>query len=158
VTEFLVSTLRAIADQMAVAPLTTAARVPGVQNVYRLTIRYHDRRCRDSVATILQSRTMGITMQIAYRGLDHDRAFQHTVTPQAYTSFHALAQRIGFDKLPDQPDITAHGLDLWLLERASVMFYKSVIFSPDEAEGTYLRLVDGLRAHLPEALRHITLR
>lgn len=157
-TEFLVSTLRAIADQMAIAPLTTVARVPGVQNAYRLTVRYHDRRCHDSVATILQSRTMGITLEIAYRGLAQHHPFNHVITPQAYAEFTTLVQRVNFDRLPDQPDITVHGLDVWLLERAAAMFYKSVIFSPDEAEGTYLRLVDGLRAHLPEAVRQVTLR
>ena len=48
---------------------------PGVWAAYRLTIRYHDRRARDAVATVTRSGVDGVQVEVVFRRLFEDKPF-----------------------------------------------------------------------------------
>lgn len=153
--EFLASTLRAIADQMQLMPIEKIALQAGVRAVYRLTIRYHDRRARDSVATLVRSAPEGARLEVVFRKLFEDKPLVFRVRQADYEGLTSGLQRVHFDKLDDQPGIPTYGVDLWMWERAAGTFYKSVIFAPELASGVYAGLVGLAQQHLAEAAREV---
>lgn len=153
--EFLASTLRAIADQMQLRPIEKLALQAGVWAVYRLTIRYHDRRARDSVATVIRRAEEGARLEVVFRKLFEDKPLVFQVRQADYEGLMTGFQQIHFDRLEDQRDIPSYGVDLWMWERAAGTFYQSVIFSPERATGEYKQLMWMARTHLPEAVQEI---
>jgi hypothetical protein len=154
--EFLASMLRSIAEQMGIIPTEQTALRPGVRAVYRLTIRYHDRRSRDSVATVTRRGGDGAELGVVFYGLFNHKPLIFPVTPQDYTAFSDGLSQLRFDRLDDQSGVPFYGVDLWMFERAAGSFYHSVIVAPELAEGTYWQLVRLAYTHLPEAVREIT--
>ncbi|MBZ0283020.1 MAG: hypothetical protein K8L97_19945 [Anaerolineae bacterium] len=153
--EYQAFTLRTINDQMGLKPLNQIALQPGVRAVYRLTVRYHDRRARDSAATMLRNGPDGASLEVVYRGLFEHKPVTLKVEQTAYDAFVGALQTMGFDHLPDQPDIPTHGVDLWLIERAAGGFYKSVVVAPELTGNVYAKLVYLLGKSLPEAVREV---
>jgi hypothetical protein len=153
--EFLASTLRAIADQMQLKPIEKLTLQPGVWAVYRLTIRYHDRRARDSVATVTRSGAAGARLEVVFRRLFEDKPLLFRVQQADYEGLMTGLQQVHFDRLEDQHDIPSYGVDLWMWERAAGTFYKSVIFAPELATGEHERLVKLAHTHLQEAVKEI---
>lgn len=149
--------LRAIADSMRLEPVSLLARRPGVQDVYRITVHYYDRRACDSVATLCKSITGGVTLDIVYRrALDH-KPLTYRISDDRFRAFVAMIQRVRFDKLIDQPTLPVYdSTDLWMIERAAGTFSKSVILAPATVDREpYKLLIDAVRNNIPEALRQV---
>ena len=153
--EYLASTLLAIADQMKLKPVEKLALQPGVRAVYRLTIRYHDRRARDAVATVTRSGVDGIQVEVVFRKLFEDKPLVFEMRQVDYERMVAGFEQVHFDKLNDQANIPSYGVDLWMWERAAGTFHRSVIFSLEAATGVYERLRALAYSYLPEAVREV---
>ncbi len=155
--EYLASMLTAIVEQMKLTPIEKLALQPGVRAVYRLTIRYHDRRAHDSVATVIRTGPIGATLEVVFRGRFDQKPLRSTVTQADYVGLVAGFQKVNFDKLGDQPQLLTYGQDLWMWERAAGTFHKSVLLEPAGAEGVYWQLVRLAWTHLPVAVREVGL-
>lgn len=153
--EFLASILTTIADQLQIPAVNKTAALPGVRDVYRLTIRYHDRRAHDSVATLIRRGSDGARLEVVYQGLFEHKAMHFPMTQKAYEGLVQGFQQMRFDHLSDQPNIPSYGVDLWLWERAAGTFYKSVILAPELADGTYWKLARLAWTYIDEAVREI---
>lgn len=151
--EYLASLLTNIVDQMKLQSLTKLALQPGVRAVYRLTIRYHDRRAIDSVATVVRTSANGAMLEVVFRGRFEQKPLRFPVSQPDYEGLTFGFQKVNFDKIGDQPLLKSYGQDLWLWERAAGMFHKGVLLSPSDAEGVYWQLVKLAWTHLPEAVR-----
>lgn len=147
--------LRSIGDQMKLTPLQKVALLPGISAVYRLTVRYHDRRAHDSVATLRRFGRERPALEIVYRGLFEHRPLNLPVDPACYEAFMVALQKLRFDHLKDQPNLPTYGTDLWLLERAAGSFAKSLILAPQLATEVHAALVAAVQTHLPEMLREV---
>jgi hypothetical protein len=153
--ELLASQLRAIADQMGLPSTKQIAQTPGVNAVYRLTVRYHDRRAADSVATLQRMGKNEPKLEICYRELFNHKPMTNALNTERYDAFAAVLQQVHFDNLGDQQNIPPHGVDLWLLERGAGTFNKSVILAPELTGSVYARLVYLIGSTLPEAVREV---
>jgi hypothetical protein len=151
--EYLASLLTAIVEQMKLTPLEKLALQPGVRAVYRLTIRYHDRRAHDSVATVIRTGAVGATLEVVFRGRFDQKPLRFPVTQANYEGLVAGFHKVNFDKLGDQPKLMSYGQDLWMWERAAGTFHKSVLLAPEAADGVYWQLVRLAWTHLGEAVR-----
>ena len=148
-------TLRMVAERANAVPVRTISKQPGVSAVYRLTIYYHDRRARDTVATIRRTKGADITLTITYDGLFREKVIVHPVSPQRYEAFDLALRKLPFDKLADQPRLPNYGSDLWLVERAAGTFIHSVVLAPQTASDVYAQLAETMTAYLPEALKEV---
>lgn len=148
--------LRSIGDQMKLPPLDQIAHQPGISAAYRLTVRYHDRRAVDSVATLRRWRDRA-ALEIVYLGLFDHRPLALPIEPARVEALTLALGQLRFDRLKDQPELPPYGVDLWLLERSAAGFYRGVILAPPLAQGVYAGLAAAVRAHLPEALREVRL-
>jgi hypothetical protein len=146
--------LRSIGDQMKLTPLPKVASQPGISAVYRLTVRYHDRRACDSAATLQRWRDR-MALEIVYRGRFDHKPLAITVQPTRYEAFVAALHKLHFDQLNDQQNLPTYGVDLWLLERAAGSFAKSLILSPELATDVHAALVQAVKTYLPETLREV---
>lgn len=126
---------------------------PGMRAVYRLTIRYHDRRAHDSVATVMRTSGVGAVMEVAFRGRFENKPLRFPVSQQDYEGLATGFQKVNFDKLGDQPNVKSYGEDLWMWERAAGTFHKGIVLAPKDADGVYWQLVRLAWTHLPEAVR-----
>jgi hypothetical protein len=153
--EYLASMLRTIAEQADVSPVGKVVFQPGVKSVYRLTVRYHDRRAYDSVATLIHKGPGDAVLEVVYRGLFGHRPLKLAINQDRFHAFFMSLHKAHFDRLGDQQNIPPYGVDLWLLERAASSFYKSVIIAPELTAHVYARLVYEINLHLPEALKPI---
>ena len=145
--------LTAIVEQMKLAPLERRALQPGVRAAYRLTIRYHDKRAHDSVATVIRTGAVGATLEVVFRGRFDQKPLRFPVTQADYEGLVAGFQKVNFDKLGDQPKLRSYGQDLWMWERAAGTFHKSVLLAPEGADDVYWQLVRLAWTHLGEAVR-----
>lgn len=151
--EYLASLLTTIVEQVKLTPIEKLALQPGVRAVYRLTIRYHDRRAHDSVATLVRTSGNGASLEVVFRGRFDQKPLRSTVSQADYEGLVAGFNKVNFDKLGDQPKLMSYGHDLWMWERAAGTFHKSVLLAPEEAEGVYWQLVRLAWTHLGEAVR-----
>jgi hypothetical protein len=148
--------LRVIADRTGAAPLKKVALQPGLQAAYRISVHYYDKRACDSVATLCRFTSEDTrTLEVRYAGAFQEKALFHQIELEHYEAFMRVLQKVRFDHLADQPGLPAHGIDLWLVERAAGSFNKGVILSPKYAAGAYAVIVDAVKTHLPEALRTV---
>jgi hypothetical protein len=148
--------LRAIAQHSGQPSLREIAANAGIQAVYRVSIHYHDRRARDSVATLTFSRIDGAQLMVVFLGALGHKPLTHPLAPSRYDAFVRGLQMMHFDNMTDQPDIPLHSADLWMVERAAGGYGKSVILSPEVARGNHALLVDTIKQYLPAALRVVT--
>lgn len=151
--EYLASLLTAIVEQMKLPSVEKLALLPGVRAVYRLTIRYHDRRAHDSVATLVRTSNVGASLEVAFRGRFDQKPLKFVVTQADYEGLVGGFQKLNFDKLGDQPKLMSYGQDLWMWERAAGTFHKSILLSPESADGPYWELVRLAWTHVGEAVK-----
>lgn len=147
--------LRAVVDRAGAPPIKQLMRQPGMSAVYRLTIYYHDRRARDTIATLCYATGQAITLAVAYHGLFHHKPIMHQISNQRYQDFTLALRKLHFDKLADQPRLPNYGSDLWMMERAAGSFIKGVIVAPQTAADTYAQLCNMIQSYLPEAFREV---
>jgi hypothetical protein len=148
--------LRAIAQHSGQPSLREVAASAGIQAAYRVSIHYHDRRARDSVATLTFSRINGAQLMVVFLGALGHKPLTHPLAPSRYDACVRAFQMMRFDNMTDQPGIPLHSADLWMVERAAGSYVKSVILAPDTAHGTHGLLVDTVKEYLPSALRTVT--
>lgn len=146
--------IRLIALRLKQDELRNLTRQPGVNEVFRVTIQYHDARHPNQVATLMRGHT-GCDLRVVYDKPGKDVYFTHTIEPERYQALLTALRRVNFDTLDDQPDVPFFGVDLWLVERASGSFYHDVVLSPESARGFYREMILAIRTHLKEALREI---
>lgn len=147
--------LRVIADELGLESAEQAARRPGMRAVYRLTIRYHDSRSYDSVATLSRYGAEAPRLEIAYRGIFGQKPLTFTVNQERFDALAGALLKLRFDHLSDQTHIPAYGADLWLLERAAGGFAKSIMLAPKLAKGIHADLIAVIQEHLPEAVKEV---
>ena len=148
--------LRAVAEHLGLPPVKRLIRAPGVTAVIRVTAYYHDRRALDSVATLWHSRVEGNKLAISYRGAFGQKPILHPISDNRYEALAAALSQLHFNHLHDQPTMPLHGLDFWMVERATGGFLRSVILAPDTAQAEHARLLEIIRDYLPEALRLVS--
>lgn len=148
--------LRVIADRTKAMPLAKVALRPGLQAAYRVSIHYYDKRACDSVATLCRYTSEDErTLEARYVGAFQEKPLTYSIELGRYEEFVRALQTVRFDHLRDQPDLPAHGIDLWLVERAAGSFYKGIIICPKYATDAYAAIVDTMKTHLPEAVRAV---
>jgi hypothetical protein len=147
--------LRSIAERLGQQPVKAIIKAPDVLAVYRATIYYHDRRARDSCATLCDRRSSGAQLAVAYRGAFQQKPISYPITETRYEAFTQALVKLRFDHMGDQPGMPLYGLDFWMIERAAGSFVHSVIVAPQTAQGAHAKLVGLIKEHLPEALRVI---
>ncbi len=146
--------IRLIALRLMQNELRHLTHQPGINEVFRVTIQYHDGRHPNQVATLVRDHA-GTTLKVIYDKPNKSVFFTYPIEAERYQALLTGLRRLKFDKLDDQPDVPYFGVDLWLVERASGSFYHDVVMAPDSARGFYRELVLALRQHLKEALRPI---
>lgn len=147
--------IRLVAARLMQAEPRDLVQQPGINEVLRVTIAYHDGRHPNQVSTLMRGHGGDCTLLAVYDKPGKDIRFTHTISAERYALLLTTLRRLKFDTLDDQPDVPFFGVDLWLLERASGSFYHDVVLSPESARGFYREIVLALRTHLPEALRAI---
>ncbi|MBW4436564.1 MAG: hypothetical protein KME04_05490 [Pleurocapsa minor GSE-CHR-MK-17-07R] len=147
--------LRALAERLGIPTVAKLARQPGVSSVFRVTAHYHDRRARDSVATLVRRNTGAPVLEVVYDRLFEHKPIVHALTGERYQTFYAAAMSIDFDRMTDQPGIPPYDVtDVWLVERAAGTFAREVLVAPTLAlEGKHAMLVNAIRHGLPELVR-----
>jgi hypothetical protein len=148
--------LRVIADRTGALPISKVAQQPGLQSVYRISVHYYDKRACDSIATLCRFTSEDTrTLEVRYVGAFHEKPLFHPVELERYEAFLRAMQKVRFDHLTDQSGLPAHGIDLWLVERAAGSFSRNIILSPKYATGPYAAIIKAVTDHLPEALRSV---
>jgi hypothetical protein len=148
--------LRALAQRLGIPTVTALSRQPGVSGLFRVTAHYHDRRARDSVATLVRRNTGECTLGVVYDRLFDGRPISHPVTSERYQTFYAAVMSLDFDRMNDQPDIPPYDVtDVWLVERAAGTFAREVLVAPALAGGKHSMLVNAIRHGLPELVREV---
>lgn len=154
-TERLAYALRAIAERAHLPMVRHLALKPGVRSVMRVTVYHHHRTAHDSVATLCRSSLEAPELSIVHEGVFFPRPLTHPIPMERVEVVMGDLQRLHFDHLLDQPGLPLYGLDLWMVERAAGAFVKSVILSPQTADGPYAGIAAAIKSYLPEALREI---
>ncbi len=147
--------LRLVADRLGLPELGRVVEQPGINEAYRLTVRYHDGRHPDQVATLTHAQDGTVWLEVVYRRTHHQPAFEYLLDADRYRSFDVAMRRLAFDRLDDQPGIPYLGVDLWLIERAAGSYRHDVVLAPALADGVYGWLVDMVKERLPQAIRAI---
>lgn len=147
--------LREIANQAELPTVKRIARQPGMKAVYRITIHYADVSTRHSVATLHRALVETPFLEVVYAGLFNRQPLIHPIELKRYEAFGLALQKAHFDRLPDQPNVPFHGVDVWLVERAAGEFSKGVILAPRTAQGEHVAVYAAVRHYLPEALREV---
>jgi hypothetical protein len=151
---------RLLAERLSLPALQGLVGGAGVHEALRLTCCYADPTKPDHCATLLRLRGETCPLMVVY---DHTsyagQSFAYTfqVPSARYLQVLACLRGAGFDTLDDDPDLSPESAPLWRVERAGGRFYHDVLLSPASARGHHRELVMGLRQHLPEALRELTL-
>jgi hypothetical protein len=145
--------LRLIAARLEQPPLAEVVRRPGIGDVYRVSIQYHDGRHPDQVATLTNAQQDEVLLRVVYRRFLDRPVLEYLLAVERFQAFDGALRRLHFDRHDDQPGMPAVGADLWLLERASGSFRHDIVIAPELADGIHRALVDAVRARLPEALR-----
>ena len=149
--------LRLIALRLGLADLADEARRPGVAEAFRLTVKYHDARHPDQVATATKMQSnQTAQMAVHYRrATQNPLILEHTLDLDRFSAFMAALKKLGFDKLDDAPDIDWYASDLWLVERGASSFNHDIIIAPENATGAHAELVRLVRDQLHESIRGI---
>jgi hypothetical protein len=147
--------IRLVALRLRQDELRNLTQKPGINEVFRATIQFHDGRHPNQVATLTRGHGSGCTLKVVYDKPGKDVFFTYEVDADRYKALLGALRRIKFDDMDDQPDVPFFGVDMWLVERASGSFYHDVVLSPESARGFYRELVLAIREHLKEALRAI---
>ncbi len=149
--------LRFIAVRLSVPEVETAIRQPGVAEVFRVTIQYHDGRHPDQIGTLTKGQSPGpAKLAVHYRRAnDSALVLDYRIESDVYMAFSAALRKLGFDKLDDFEDIPWYGADLWLVERGAGTFHHDIIIPPEKSSGPHAEIVRLVREYLPPVVRAI---
>ncbi|MBE2185068.1 MAG: hypothetical protein IAE89_16680 [Anaerolineae bacterium] len=148
--------LRALAERLGLPTVAQLARTPGASAIYRVTVHYHDRRAKDSVATLRKMGTGEIVIEAFFDRALNQKSLSHHVSRDQFDTFNAAILGTGFDRLDDQPDIPLYDVvDVWLVERAAGTFTHGILVAPKEAQDKHGQVVNAIRHGIPEMIRVI---
>lgn len=147
--------IRLVALRLRQDELRNLTQRPGINEVFRVTIQYHDGRHPNQVATLFRGHGSTCALKVVYDKPGKQVFYDYTVDVERYKALLTALRRVKFDGMDDQPDVPFFGVDLWLVERASGSFYHDVVLAPESARGFYRELLLALREHLKEGLRAI---
>lgn len=148
--------LYGVRERTRVTPIRELAKQPGIRAIYRLTMYYADGRSHNAVATLTyRAHETQHRLDVVYEGLFNHAPIEHSVPHSAYEGIRNALSKAKFDNLPDQEKPYAETRTLWMLERATGAFYKSVVLSPHHHDMPYTLITNALDHYLPEALREI---
>ncbi len=147
--------LRYMAIQLGLPALREVVKSPTVSEALRLTVAYADapRRPPGQVATLMMGHTEA-WLEVHYLLPDLPPAPREPFPMERYRALKRALFQAGLERLDDQP-VRGYGGDLWLLERASANYHRDLVLAPGAASDVYLKLVDAIRAHWPEALQEL---
>ncbi len=151
------SYLMDIAERAGMASVKQIAKRPGVQSVYRATAHPASREFADVVVTTAVSLVDDLIAEAVYVGCFGNRPIIRKIDQNFYREFAIALTALGFDHLNDDPSTTSFGANLIMLERASGTYYRSVVLRRSTQVEPYSRIVNALRAFLPETLREMKL-
>lgn len=151
------TTIQTLLDRAELCPIRDLSTRPGVKSVHRVIVYTMDSSLYHSVATLYcAAYQRDITLEVVYEGLFEHRPLQHTITPQAYTSFVAALHRAKFDNLRDQPTPKQHRDQFcWWVEHATGYLYRRVCVWPQQPMLPYSLIVNAVDAYIPQAIREI---
>ncbi len=149
--------LRFIALRLNLPDLAVDARRPGVAEAFRITVKYHDARHPDQVATATKMQAYSAPQLAVHyrRAAENPLILEHTLDLERFRSFMAALKKLGFDKLDDASDIDWYASDLWLVERGASSFHHDIIVAPETAVGAHAELVRLVRDQMHESIRAI---
>jgi hypothetical protein len=146
--------LRSISDQMQLPEIKQVASKPGTQAIYRMTCHYPDGTSPDSVATLTSTITQQPLLTIHY--LNRPESTVETFVDKLYfQKFVSALYTLKFDRMDDQPDIPAHGVVLWMVERGAGSFVKRVILAPDFAANGHQALIYRIHEFFPRTVERL---
>ncbi len=149
--------LRFIAVRLSLPEVEQTVRQPGVAEVFRVTIQYHDGRHPDQIGTLIKQQAPGPAQLAVHYRRTNDKALSldYRIDSEIFMAFSAALRKLGFDKLDDFPDIPWYGADLWLVERGAGSFHHDIIIPPDKSTGPHAEIVRLVREYLPAVVRAI---
>lgn len=152
-----VTPLRLIAARLNLPELEQVAIQAGVTETFRLTIKYHDGRHPDQVATVVKHQSKAVpSFSVLYQRINGDvLTLEHVLDVDRFRSLIATLKKMGFDRLDDDKSIDWIRSDVWLVERAASAFHHDVIIAPATATGIYADIVTLVTSSLREAVRAI---
>lgn len=151
--------LRMIAVRTDVTSLRRLAHEPMNREILRVTVLFSRSRAANSVTTVIrEAGTERVRVESVFQGLFNHKPITREMDVDDYSEF-ALKLRVnGFDDLPQQSSepLTANH-DIWLVERASASFEKSVIL-PNQPHGKqpYDTILNLIKINIPEVEREIS--
>lgn len=146
--------LRNMASYIGLDSVRALANQADIKDVYRVSVQHDAMRSANSVTTLLRT-SNSIRVESCYVGFNQNKPLIRTVSYDEFHDFVIALRKIPFDGLPDQPNLTFHGEDIWLIERASAGFSKSLLIEPEIADNRYRLLYDIVTKFLPETVRVI---
>lgn len=150
------SIMREIASNAGLPFLRDVAKRPGVKAAYRVSIHYGDMRARDAVSAItMRTAQVNAVVETYYTGRFEGKPVTRGMQPAIFATWTRALNAVKFDRLPDQDGIMPYGVDLCMIERAAGGYEHGVIFVPPKADGPYAKLLDAVRACVPEVLREV---
>lgn len=146
--------LRGIALRLGQPGIAQIVADPGIREAVRVTVQHSRSAYAAVVATLIAPRRDEIRAQFVYQGHFGHRPLTRTISTLLFEQFDAQMRANGFDRLPDEADISLNS-DLWMIERGAARFTKSVILSPSTTHQPYAALAAHVRAFLPEVDRRL---
>ncbi len=143
--------LRLISDRLGLPTLRDEIKRPGVNEAWRLTIRFGaDSERADQVATLTIWHAASV-LEVVYRAPSTAIRAKHILPMERYRPFARRMLELGFDRMDDQPGINPTS-EIWLIERVAAHYHHDLVVSPPGASGPHAEIVDCFRKHLPEAI------
>ncbi|MBL8130270.1 MAG: hypothetical protein JNL42_00305 [Anaerolineae bacterium] len=147
------SILRGVLEAVGQPPVQALARHPTVSDVVRVVVHYYDGRARDSVGTLLCTRT-GAAVEMRYRDALGGKPLSYTLPEGRPAQLLTALRSAGFDRLPDQEPLPRYdAADAWMIERAAGTFAHGLVLLPEQAPGAYALVVRAIRDYLPEVFK-----
>lgn len=146
-----------IAERIGLPSIRQLSTKPECITIYRITVYSVNRQLRNSVATLVHARLQKLMLEVVYEGLFQHKPLRYEILQERFSAFVQATRRANFDKLQDQRNLPLHSPILWLLERASGGYYKTVLFTPQIPEKPYSILVNAIDDYLPESIREVQL-
>ncbi|MEQ8672367.1 MAG: hypothetical protein RLP44_15795 [Aggregatilineales bacterium] len=153
--ERIAHTFRQVAERVSIAPVKDLIKQPGMRNVHRVTVHYHDFRASDAVATLTQRLSEPARLEVIYEGHFDHKPLTRQFSATDFERFCQVFLNIRFDKMIDQQGVSPFGVDVCMVERASGGFERSIIFAPSKADGYYATVYNAVSAYIPEVVREV---
>src|SRR5258708_4005900 len=152
-----VAPLRLIAARLGLPELEQVALQAGVTETFRLTVKYHDGRHPDQVATAVKHQSKAVpSLNVVYRRVNGDAlTLEQPLDLERFRAMIATLKKIGYDRMDEDKTIDWVNADVWLVERAASAFHHDVIIAPATASGIYADIVALVTSSMREAVRAI---